>query len=127
VPDTPAYFLGVINLRGGILPVIDSRIKMHMPQTELTSQTCILVMEIEQGDDSFQVGALVDCVREVLEIEAKQILPPPNIQGVKRTNEFITGIVNIGDSFIMIIDVNVLLREENLSDIHEQIQAINVM
>jgi len=124
VPDTPDYMLGVINLRGGILPVIDTRMKMKMPPSEFSSQTCVLVMEITHGDGILQVGAIVDSVHEVIEIEDKNILPPPSIQGVKRSNEFILGIVNYNDSFIMLIDVDVLLHEDNLGNIHEQINAI---
>ena len=79
VPKAPPYMKGVINLRGSVLPLIDTRIKFDMGETVYTPNTCILVLDIEIGGEIVHVGALVDSVHEVIEIEDNQILPPPSI------------------------------------------------
>ena len=90
VPKSPDYMKGVINLRGAVLPVIDTRIKFGMTPTEYTTNTCIVVMEVEMEGDMVQVGALVDSVQAVLELDEAQIQPPPSI-GSKYKSEFIYG------------------------------------
>ena len=73
VPRAPDYMLGVINLRGTVLPVIDTRIKFNLPLIEQTVDTCIIVLNAEIEGDSVYVGILVDAVQEVLEVEEDQI------------------------------------------------------
>ncbi|PKP22601.1 MAG: chemotaxis protein CheW [Bacteroidetes bacterium HGW-Bacteroidetes-21] len=117
VPKCPDYMKGVINLRGSILPVIDTRIKLGMSATEMTPNTCILVLDIDFKDDSIHIGGLVDSVQEVLEIEPDKILPPPNI-GSKFQSEFICGMYKFNeDQFIMLLDMDKLFSTEDLLDI----------
>lgn len=114
VPKSPEYMKGVINLRGQVLPVVDTRIKFGMTPTEFTKNTCIVVMEVEMDDDSIQVGALVDSVQEVLEITDDQIQPPPSI-GSKYQSQFIYGMAKINDKFIMLLDMDKVFSAEELS------------
>ena len=76
VPNSPEYMKGVINLRGSVLPVIDMRVKFGLELTEETVNTCILVLDIEIDNESVKVGALVDAVSEVLEIEEEEKAVP---------------------------------------------------
>ena len=119
VPKSPDYMKGVINLRGSVLPVIDTRIKFGMTPTEYTPNTCIVVMDIDMDGDSIHVGALVDSVQAVLEIEDTQILPPPSI-GHKYRSEFIEGVANINDSFIMILNMDEVVSSEEVHDMHDK-------
>ena len=119
VPKSPDYMKGVINLRGSVLPVIDTRIKFGMTPTEYTPNTCIVVMDIDMDGDSIHVGALVDSVQAVLEIEDTQILPPPSI-GHKYRSEFIEGVANINDSFIMILNLDEVFSSEDVHDMHDK-------
>ena len=119
VPKSPDYMKGVINLRGSVLPVIDTRIKFGMTPTEYTPNTCIVVMDIDMDGDSIHVGALVDSVQAVLEIEDTQILPPPSI-GHKFRSEFIEGVANINDSFIMILNMDEVFSSEEVHDMHDK-------
>jgi len=114
VPKAPDYMKGVINLRGTVLPVIDTRIKFGLTPTEYTPNTCILVLDIDVEAESIQVGGLVDGVQEVLEIEENQILPPPNI-GNKYRSEFISGMYKVNDEqFIMILDMDKVFSADEL-------------
>lgn len=103
VPRSPEYMRGVINLRGNVLPVIDSRIKFGMNIAEDTVNTCIVVMLVEYQQEELKIGVLVDAVQEVMEIDA--IDPPPAIQQ-NAANDFISGVGKVNDQFIMILDVD---------------------
>lgn len=119
VPKSPDYMKGVINLRGTVLPVVDTRIKFGLTPTEITTNTCILVLDIEVDGSSLHVGGLVDAVQEVLDIEQSQILPPPNI-GSKYKSEFIFGMYKLNDDqFIMLLDMDKVFSVDDLSAIKE--------
>lgn len=106
VPQAPSYMKGVINLRGIVLPVVDTRVKFGMEPTEVTSNTCILVLEVDVDGEVLQIGGLVDSVQEVLEIEPEQILAPPSLGGRYRS-EVINGMYKCDDDhFIMLLDMD---------------------
>lgn len=118
IPKSPDYMKGVINLRGSVLPVIDTRIKFGMTPTEYTPNTCIVVMDIDMDGDSIHVGALVDSVQAVLEIDDAQILPPPSI-GHKYRSEFIEGVANINETFIMILNMDEVFSSEEAHNLQD--------
>jgi len=124
VPKAPDYMKGVINLRGTVLPLVDTRIKFGLTATEFTANTCILVLDIQIGDESLQVGGLVDAVQEVLEIEPHQILPAPNI-GSKYHSDFIVGMYKATEEqFIMILDMDKVFSVEELVQVADSAQVI---
>ena len=124
VPKAPEYMKGVINLRGTVLPLIDTRIKFGLTETEFTANTCILVLDIQIENDTLQVGALVDAVQEVLEIEPHQIMPPPNI-GSKFHSQFIMGMYKASEEqFIMILDMDKVFSTDVLLEVHETAKII---
>ena len=116
VPKAPSYMKGVINLRGTVLPVIDTRIKFGMIPTEFTDNTCIVVLDIQVDGESIQIGALVDSVQAVLEIEKGTIMPPPSL-GSKYKSEFIVGVANINEKFIMILDMDAVFSTEEVTSL----------
>ena len=116
VPKAPEYMKGVINLRGTVLPVIDTRIKFGMTPTEYTTNTCIIVLDIEVDNETIQVGALVDAVQAVLEIDKTKIMPPPSI-GSKYRSEFIEGVASIDEKFIMILNMDAVFSIEDVTDL----------
>jgi len=77
VPMAPACVRGVINLRGRIIPVIDLRLKFSMERTVDHDRKCIIVVDVARGTQSTQMSILVDAVSEVIQIEGKDIGPPP--------------------------------------------------
>ena len=118
VPMAPSYMKGVINLRGAVLPVIDTRIKFGMPPTVYSANTCIVVLDIDMDGDSVHVGALVDSVQAVLEIPSEGILPPPSI-GSRYKSEFIEGVANIDDRFVMLLNMDMVFSSLELSALKE--------
>lgn len=119
VPKSPEYMKGVINLRGTVLPVVDTRIKFGMTPTEYTTNTCIVVMEVEMEGDTVQVGALVDAVQAVLEIDESQIQPPPSI-GSKYKSEFIYGMAKEDERFIMLLDMDRVFSADEIVNVKEK-------
>jgi purine-binding chemotaxis protein CheW len=116
VPKAPGYMKGVINLRGSVLPVIDSRLKFNLEESDFTSNTCIVVLELHIGSEPIIIGTIVDAVKEVLEIEDNSILPPPSIGTSYRTN-FLKGMYKSEDGFIMLLDAEKVFANEEIIDI----------
>ncbi|HBF89020.1 MAG TPA: chemotaxis protein CheW [Bacteroidales bacterium] len=125
VPKAPEYMEGVINLRGTVLPVVDTRSKIGMEKIEKTKDTCIIVLEIDVDDDKINLGTIVDSVKEVLEIEPHEILPPPNI-GHKFQSEFIIGMYKVEEEFIMILDMNKIFSTDELISLKENFETQKV-
>jgi purine-binding chemotaxis protein CheW len=113
IPGAPVYMKGIIDLRGKVLPLIDIKIKLHLPQVEFTKDTCIVVMDITFENDNLLVGILVDSVIEVMEFESDKILPPPNL-GKKYQSKYIYGIVKKNDKFIMLLDIDMLFSLDEI-------------
>ena len=113
VPQTPDYMLGVINLRGSVVPVIDMRCKFKMKETDLTRNSCIVVVEVDVDGDAVTVGALVDSVSEVIDLNPAQIEPPPRI-GTRLNTEFIKGMGNLDDRFVIILDIDKVFSIDDL-------------
>ncbi len=113
VPQTPEFMRGVINLRGSVVPVVDMNLKFGMVKTERTVNTCIVVVEVILNDEISILGALVDSVQEVFEIEPQNIEPAPKI-GTKLNTEFIRGMGKHDEQFIIILDVDKVFSSEEL-------------
>ena len=113
VPRTPDFMRGVINLRGSVVPVIDLRLKLGLSRTEATIDTCVIIIEVESAGESLVLGALADSVQEVIELDPKSIEPPPRI-GTRVNIDFIRGIGKREEQFIMLLDINRVLTDEDL-------------
>jgi purine-binding chemotaxis protein CheW len=113
VPRTPEFMRGVINLRGSVVPVIDMRLKFNLSEVEKTVNTCIIVVEVPFEDEHTIIGALVDSVQEVFDLEPGQIEPAPKI-GTRLRTEFIKGIGKRDNTFVMILDVEKVFSENEL-------------
>jgi purine-binding chemotaxis protein CheW len=116
VPNMPEFMLGIINLRKQAIPVIDTRIQFGMIPTPTTSSSWIIILELEGDSQTVLLGALVDSVSEVIEIEKNQILPSPEIGG-KYKNELIEGVIQVDNTFVMLLNITELLSGDNLVSI----------
>ncbi len=120
VPKVPEYMLGIINLRGMVLPVIDARKKFGISMAEYTVNTCILVLEVVVNNNNVFVGVLVDGVKEVIEIDNDDIKDPPSI-GFNYNKYFISGVYNKKDEdvFIMIMDMDSVFSTDDIISINQ--------
>lgn len=122
VPQTPDYMLGVINLRGHVVPVIDMRLKLGMPVAEQTQDTCIIVLEVMVDDDVIVMGAQADAVREVLEVNPDQIEPPPRL-GTSLKTEFIRGMGKVNEEFIILLNIDRVFSGGDLELAQDMVEA----
>jgi purine-binding chemotaxis protein CheW len=109
IPNTPEYVRGVMNLRGTIIPVIDLRLRLGMPPIECGPFTVIIVLAV----GTRVVGTIVDGVSDVLTIRNADIQTTPFF-GTDIDVRFITGLAQIGEKLIVLLDVETMLRREDL-------------
>ena len=114
VPQMPTFMRGVINLRGSVVPVIDMRIKFGMPAVADTVDTCIIIVEVQIDNETSVVGALVDSVQEVLDIEGDQIEPPPRM-GSRMNSDFLHGMGKHDERFVMILNIDKVFSSDELA------------
>ena len=114
MPKTPSFMAGVINLRGGVVPVIDLRIKFDMPEIDRTIDTSIIIVEANYDDEVILIGALVDAVKAVIKISSGDTEPPPKV-GMNLDTSLIDGIGKNNDNFVIILNVDKLFSHEELS------------
>lgn len=122
VPRTPSYMRGVINLRGSVVPVMDLKDKFGMGRTEKGINTCVVITEVQVGDEQVVLGALADSVQEVFDLEAGQIEPPPSI-GTRIDTTFIRGMGKKGEAFVIILDVDQVFSAAEIPSTTEQAVA----
>lgn len=114
LPDFPDYLKGVINLRGNIIPVIDIRIRFGKPEAEYNENTCIIVTSIE---DSY-IGFIVDSVDEVTDLDEDSISPAPKVSK-NITNRYLSGIGQIDNQVVLLLDVTKILAENEWTQLQE--------
>lgn len=119
VPRTPKFMKGVINLRGHAVPIVDMRLKFGMSEGEITVNTCIIIVEVGAGQGEIvQIGALVDSVREVIEMKENEVEPPPKM-GLSVDTDFIRGMAKQDDDFVLILDVEKIFSADELAAVSE--------
>ena len=116
VPRTPDFMLGVINLRGNVVPVVDLHLSLGMPPQERTVDTCIVIVEIQIGAETIQIGALADSVQEVVNLSDTDISPPPKL-GIKLNTEFIQGMGKRNEQFLIILNIDKVLTSREIEEV----------
>ncbi|WP_435104301.1 chemotaxis protein CheW [Arhodomonas sp. AD133] len=114
VPGAPPYVMGIINLRGNVVTVIDTRMRFGLPQKEPEESNRIVV--IEAGDHV--AGILVDSVAEVTYVRDGEIDTAPNV-GNEDASRYIYGVVSRDDDLLILVDVNRLLSREEWEEVAE--------
>jgi len=112
VPGAPYYVIGIINLRGNVVSVIDARKRFGLPTIESSDLSRIIVIEVKQHI----VGILVDSVAEVVDIKPEEIETAPNV-GTDETSRYIDGVVSRGDKLLILVDLNKLLSTEEWGEV----------
>jgi purine-binding chemotaxis protein CheW len=116
VPRTPDYVRGVINLRGKVIPVVDLRKKFSLDSSKDTEKTCIIVVQIAQGDTRVTMGIIIDEVKEVLDIKAENIEETPSF-GATIDTDFILGMGKIGTNVKILLDIDKVMSAQDLNAI----------
>lgn len=114
VPMMPPSILGVINLRGAVVPVIDLGLRFGGSATVIGPRTCIVILEIATEDGLRVIGMVVDAVSEVLELGADQIEPAPSF-GNRIRADFIRGMGKLNERLVVLLDVGRVLSDDEIS------------
>jgi purine-binding chemotaxis protein CheW len=113
VPMMPECIRGVINLRGAVVPVMDLSARFGKQPTAITKRTCIIIVEVEAGNERHDMGVVVDAVNAVLEIPASEIEPAPSF-GARIRTDFIAGMGKVNGKFVILLDVNRVLSIDEI-------------
>ena len=114
VPNLPEFIIGVVNLRGNVISVMDMRMRFHLETKEYDDRTCIVVVNIKD----LAIGLLVDAVNEVLNIPEEQVDPPPKTHsGIK--SSYVMGMGKVDDQVKILLDIEKILQEEELEQIEQ--------
>ena len=112
VPGAPNYVLGIINLRGNVVTVIDTRLRFGLQTTEVTDNSRIVIIESEQQ----VIGILVDSVAEVVYLKTSEIDSAPNV-GTDESARFIQGVSNRDGELLILVDLDKMLTDEEWDEI----------
>ncbi|WP_177420492.1 chemotaxis protein CheW [endosymbiont of Lamellibrachia barhami] len=112
VPGAPPFVLGIINLRGNVVTVIDTRSRFGLPSAELDDSSRIVIIESEKQ----VVGILVDAVAEVVELNADEVDAAPNV-GNDENSRYIQGVATRENGLLILVDLNKLLTDEEWAEI----------
>lgn len=109
VPNTPDYVMGVINLRGAVVPIIDLRKRFNLDAIIFGPTTVIIVVKVVDEDSERTVGVVVDAVSEVYRFNREDVQPPPDLGNAIGT-EFVRGLVAIEDKMVILLEINQLIN-----------------
>lgn len=123
IPLAPDYMAGIINLRGKVLPLIDTKVKFGLGKIDFAVDTCIVVIEIEVEGEELQIGTLVDSVQEVLEVSHTEIQPSPSIEA-KYKLEFIQGMIRKEEDFIMLLNLDEVFSIQDVMYMQEANETV---
>jgi purine-binding chemotaxis protein CheW len=108
IPQSPAHMLGVLNLRGAIVPIIDLRLRFALASAEFSPMTVIIVLSLQMAGGVRDCGVVVDGVSDVVDVPAEDIKPPPSV-GKDQSADFISGIATVDDKMLIVLNVDDLL------------------
>lgn len=108
IPETEDYIMGLINLRGKIIPVIDVRIRFGKEPLPYNDRTSVIVIQVKET----VIGLIVDEIQGVAEINEADILPPPSVSDLKtQSRKYVFGIGREGDQVKLLLDPDKLINE----------------
>ena|ERR1700710_2274829 len=113
IPEAPHHILGVQNLRGTIVPIIDLRARIGMPSVEPSATTVIIVLSVETSAGARLFGIVVDGVSDVTNLTASSLRAVPMMNG--GTAEYLRGLFSLGDTMILVLDIDKLLNDGGMT------------
>ena len=114
IPNTPSFVLGVINLRGVVVPIVDLRDRFGLERMEYGPTTVVIIVKVEAAGKERVLGIVVDAVSEVYDINKDDMQPPPDMEG-SISIDFVTGLATMEDKMVILLDINKLVNEGILS------------
>ena len=114
IPNTPEYVLGVLNLRGAVVPIIDLRQRFNLESIPYGATTVVIVVKMAHEDQERTVGLVVDAVADVYRLESTEIQPPPDRGGAVHT-EFVRGLATVEEKMVILLEIDRLIDFKNMA------------
>jgi purine-binding chemotaxis protein CheW len=111
IPHAPSHVLGVLNLRGSIVPIVDLRMRFSLAIAEYTNVTVIIVLSVKSGNGRRDFGVVVDGVSDVVDVDSSAVKPTPDI-GSRASTEHIRGLVPVSGRMVMLLDIDRLIGSD---------------
>jgi purine-binding chemotaxis protein CheW len=121
IPKTPEWIRGVINLRGSVVPVIDLAVKFRQSPIVARKMTCIVITEVQSGDEAAVMGIMVDSVRQVVDLRAQDIEEPPTF-GSRVNVDYLLGMARSGKKFCLLLDTEKVLSTDELLELPDSVE-----
>ncbi len=118
VPNAPGYIKGIINFRGEVVPVFESRNKFNLPPRPGESSYVVIVFDFSEGTEVFRIGTVVDRVKDVITIDDNEIKPVPPMSKDFNT-DFLLGIFKQRNDFILLLNVEKVFTNDEIIAIKE--------
>jgi purine-binding chemotaxis protein CheW len=108
IPQAPGHVLGVLNLRGSIVPIVDLRMRFRLARAEYTPLTVIIVLSVQSPTGRRDFGVVVDGVSDVIDVPSSDVKPAPDL-GSQASIEFIRGLAAVSGRMVMLLDIDRLI------------------
>jgi purine-binding chemotaxis protein CheW len=120
IPQAPHYLLGVLNLRGAVVPVLDLRMRFGLPRVEYTANTVTVIIVIENR----LFGVVADAVSDVLDVAVSDIRAVPDM-GTAVDTKYLKGLTAVGDRMVLLLDADKLLQAQDAEMLDTALSASN--
>lgn len=119
IPNTPDYVLGILNLRGAIVPVIDLRKRFHLEEIAYGPTTVVIVVKMHHVDQERTMGLVVDGVADVYRLENNEIQESPELSSSVDT-DFVRGLASVDKKMVILLEIDRLMNADVLgtTDLH---------
>ena len=111
IPQAPPHVLGVLNLRGSIVPIVDLRMRFELDRAEYTAITVIIVMSVVTPSGRRDFGVVVDGVSDVVDVDSAQVRPAPEL-GARSATDYILGLVSVAERMVVLLDIDRLIGRD---------------
>jgi purine-binding chemotaxis protein CheW len=111
IPQSLPHVLGVLNLRGAIVPIVDMRVRFALRSADFSPRTVIIVLSLHMEDGVRECGIVVDGVSDVVDISAEHVKPPPSLNN-DLTSDFINGIATVDGKMLILLNVDDLIARD---------------
>lgn len=108
IPNTPDHILGVLNLRGAVVPIIDLRKRFSLDSIPYGPTTVVIVVKMQHNEKDRTVGLVVDAVADVYRLDSADIQPPPDMGGTINT-KFVRGLTTVDDKMVILLEIDHLI------------------
>ncbi len=123
IPNTPNYVMGVINLRGSVVPIVDLRVRFSLQDVTYNDSTVVIIVRAQDEDGSQKIiGLVVDGVSDVYSMKKSDLQPAPNMSGTINT-DYVNGLATVSDKMVIVLHVDQLINDGILASIKK---ALNI-